>query len=74
VVAEVDRLDAALVALVGAGPMAALAGAADPVAAFDAAPLDAQRSILDALAVVTIAPSGRGQKLGPERVRLEWRS
>ncbi|WP_454853253.1 recombinase family protein [Promicromonospora soli] len=71
--AEVRQIDAKLSRLVGGGPLASLAASADPEAAFDAAPLDVQRALIDVLMVVTIAPSGRGQKLGPERVRVEWK-
>lgn len=70
---EVERLDVALADMAGDGPLSALAAAPDPVEWFDAAPLDAQRAILDALATVTVAASGRGQRLGHDRVRVEWR-
>lgn len=71
--AQVHEIDAKLSRLVGGGPLASLASSPDPVTAFDAAPLDVQRALVDVLMVVTIAPSGRGQKLGPERVRIEWK-
>jgi DNA invertase Pin-like site-specific DNA recombinase len=52
-----------------------------PAAAFDAAPLDRQRAVVDALAVVTIDPGRRGRPKGwkpgehyadLETVRIEW--
>jgi DNA invertase Pin-like site-specific DNA recombinase len=48
--------------------------AADPVAAFDAAPLMIRRNVLDALCVVQIAPTPRGRRtFDPNSVAIEWR-
>jgi len=48
--------------------------AADPVAAFDSAPLMIRRNVVDALCVVKVAPTPRGRKtFDPESVAIEWR-
>jgi hypothetical protein len=47
--------------------------AADPVAAFDAAPLMIRRSVVDALCVVEVAPTPRGRKtFDPKSEAVEW--
>jgi site-specific DNA recombinase len=49
-------------------------GSADPVAAFDAADLAAQRSVIDAVCSVSLLHHPRGVgKFDPETVRIEWR-
>lgn len=73
--ASVRAIDERLSRLVGGGPLETLANAPDPVAAFDAAPLDVQRAVVDALMVVTVDAVGRGgSRRGAERVRVEWRA
>jgi hypothetical protein len=48
--------------------------AADPVAAFDDAPLMIRRNVVDALSVVKVAPALRGRKtFDPNSVAVEWR-
>ncbi len=68
-----EQVDRRLSGMVGGGALASLSASADPADAFDAAALDSQRAIVDALMVVTVRPSGRGKKLGPERISIEWR-
>ena len=48
--------------------------AADPVAAFDSAPLMIRRTVIEALCVVrlTLAPRGR-KAFDPDSVRIAWR-
>jgi len=70
---DVDRVDRELVAQVGGGALAGVVAAPDPVAAFNAAPLDSQRAVVDALMTVTIGPAGRGKKPGAERVHIGWK-
>jgi len=73
--AELDAVDASLSHLADAGALASLASAPDPIAAWEAAPLDAQRAIVDALMTVTVEPVGRGRaNTGPERVKVVARS
>ncbi|MFS0700020.1 recombinase family protein [Cellulomonas sp. 179-A 4D5 NHS] len=71
---RVDDLERELSRLVDGGPLSALQASPDPVALFDSATLDTQRAIIDSLLVVTVRPAGRGQKLGPERISISWRS
>lgn len=53
---------------------AALLRAADPVAAFDAAPLMIRRGVLAALCTVHLRPAPRGRKVfDPGTVRVDWR-
>jgi len=65
------------------GVLAGVLATADPVAAWRGAPLDRQRSILDALVTVTITPARRGRRPGwrpgepyfdPETVIFEWKA
>ncbi|WP_447646761.1 hypothetical protein [Nocardioides zeae] len=62
--------------------LAELAAASDAGEAWQTAPLDRQRLVLDALMTVTLLPSGRGRPAGwkpgdsyfrPETVRIDWR-
>jgi site-specific DNA recombinase len=46
----------------------------DPVAAFDAAPLGAQREILGFLVTVRVMPAPRGAHFDPESVEFDWHS
>lgn len=71
--AEIRQIEGKLSRLVGAGPLAPLARSADPVAQFDAYPLDAQRAVVDALMTVTILPAG-GTRLSLDRVRIDWKT
>ncbi|MBB1482350.1 recombinase family protein [Tessaracoccus sp. MC1865] len=70
--ADVARDQAALVATeAGTGVLVS----ADPVAAFDAAPLGIQQRLIDMLMKVTLLPGQRGRKgFDPESVRIEWRN
>lgn len=71
--AELEQVNRTLARLAGASPLAALAGAPDPVAAFDAAPLDVQRAVVTELLTVTVQRVGRGRPTGPERVQITWK-
>ncbi|MBO0844563.1 MAG: recombinase family protein [Nocardioides sp.] len=86
--AELDdvgtRLDALNLALAASRPLSAVAGAADPSAAFLAADLDVRRAVVDALATVTFLPNARrgrpkgwrpgdGHYFDPETVRITWK-
>lgn len=46
---------------------------ANPVAAFDAAPLGVQRGVISALVTVRLLPALRGHKFDPETVEIVWR-
>ncbi|WP_375476984.1 recombinase family protein [uncultured Jatrophihabitans sp.] len=69
--ANVERKRIRSLAGVGAG---ATLSAPDPVAAFDASPLGAQRTVLDALMTVRLLSAARGHKFAPETVVIEWSS
>jgi DNA invertase Pin-like site-specific DNA recombinase len=48
---------------------------ADPVTAFETAPLMIRRNVIDALCVVSLAPAPRGRKtFDPDSVKIGWRS
>lgn len=47
--------------------------APDPVAAFDQAPLGAQRAVITFLMTVRLDPAPRGRHFSPESVRIDWR-
>lgn len=75
----VDKIKAEMVAvesaqvrtLAGAGATATLT-AADPVAAFSAAPLGTQRTVLAALLTVRLLPWQRGHKFDSASVVIDW--
>jgi site-specific DNA recombinase len=69
---ELDRLEskrARTIAGVGAAPTLT---APDPVAAFEAAPLGVQRTVLNFLFTVHLDPAPRGYKFEAETVRIKW--
>lgn len=83
--AELDvaqtRLDALNRSQASRGPLGAIAGAADPAAAFLAADLDTQRSVLRTLATVCFLPTSKGRPKGwqpgqpyfdPASIAVEW--
>ncbi|MGI8625593.1 MAG: recombinase family protein [Geodermatophilaceae bacterium] len=56
------------------GPLASLAGAADPAKQWRKIGLDRQRAILSDLVTITILPSGkRGKAFDPDLIHFEWR-
>ena len=69
--AELTRAETTRARVAGGEGLASVLTAPDPVAAFDSAPLGAQRAILAALATVTLLPAPRGHKFDPETVRVE---
>jgi len=71
-----SRLDGQLERSVRRSPLAFLVGSPGHIVdSFDAAPLDVQRAVLDALVEVRVLPSGRGRErpLGADRLRFVWR-
>jgi DNA invertase Pin-like site-specific DNA recombinase len=66
--AELTRARAAA----GSGVAATLASA-DPVRAFDDAPLGIQRAVLDFFMTVRLLPAERGHKFDPGTVKIDWR-
>jgi len=74
VLAELADVDAARTRLLEPAAAASTLLAADPVAAFDAAPLMVQRAVIEALVVVTLHPGQRGNKtFDPASVAIEWK-
>lgn len=74
VVAEMAAIDAERARLMIPGTASATLLAADPVAAFEAAPLMIQRAVVDALCTVTLMPGTHGSRtFDPDTVRIEWR-
>lgn len=71
--ADLTRVETARVRAAGASSAAGILTAPDPVAAFDGAPLGAQRAALSALLTVRLLPARRGHKFDPETVRIEWK-
>ncbi|MEA9998811.1 recombinase family protein [Cryobacterium sp. RTS3] len=72
--ADVAALEAERVRLTASSTASAVLGAQDPVRAFDAADLGAQRGIIDALCQVRLMPHPRGVKqFNPESVHITWR-
>jgi site-specific DNA recombinase len=80
--AELADAETAVASAMGGGALAALGSEPDPAAAYLAAPLDAQRAVVDALAVVTLLPAKRGRPAGwrpgdpyfsTDTVSIAWR-
>lgn len=76
--AELAEVDKQLAARSGGAALGAVAGAPDPAKAFRTASLMAQRSVIDALAVVRLRRAARGRLprgvfIDPETVDIEWR-
>lgn len=73
--AELAAAESALARLTTGAGAAAILLAANPVVAFDDAPLMIRRSVLDALCVVRLASAPRGSRtFVPSTVEIEWRA
>jgi site-specific DNA recombinase len=71
--AELAAAEAAQARLLTGRGAAGILTARDPVAAFDAAPLGAQRTALEFLATaVRLAPAPRGRHFDPDTISIEW--
>ncbi len=71
--AQLVKAETARARTAGSGAAGVLT-APDPAAAFAAAPLGAQRAVIDALCTVTLSPAKRGHKFDPASVRMEPRT
>lgn len=80
---ELESTREQIAAVYNGTALAGVADAPDPGAAWLRADLDRRRAVLDALAAVTILPSGRGRPAGwrpgesyfrPESVRIKWKT
>lgn len=72
--AELDRIDRRTAELTRTSRLATVAGAADPVAVFDALDVSSQQAVVDALMSVTLLPARPGVKVfDSASVRIEWR-
>jgi DNA invertase Pin-like site-specific DNA recombinase len=76
--AELTEVDKRLATHRGGAALGALAGAPDPAVAFREATLMAQRSVIDALAVVRLRRAARGRLpqgmfIDPDTVVIDWR-
>lgn len=75
VTAQQDAIQRRAAALVTAEGPTSVLGAADPVAAFDAAPLAIRQRVIDTLASVTLHPGRHGSRsFDPATVTIAWRS
>lgn len=69
VVERIERIEHDLTAATRTSPVAAMAATADPVAAWHAADIDAQRAIIRELITITLLPVGPGRRrFDPESV------
>lgn len=59
--------------LAGQGGLLGVVDTPDPVATFDAAPLQVRRAVVDALVEVKLHPAKRGAHFDPSTVGIEWR-
>jgi len=72
--AEISAVQRQQIALVSAAGPSSILGAPDPVAAFETAPLDIRRHVIDALMTVTLHPAPRGSRtFRPDSVTITWR-
>lgn len=71
--ARLEDLQSRIAAAGGSDQVAALIGAADVRARWDALPLRHKRTVIDALAVVTVLPVTKGARFTPDQVRIEWK-
>ena len=71
--ALLDAAEAAQARLMAGSEVAGTLTAPDPVAAFDQAPLGAQRAVITFLMTVRLDPAPRGRHFSPESVRIDWR-
>src|SRR5207244_7492308 len=69
--AALDAAEAARTRMLAGSEVAGTLLAADPVAAFDAAPLGIQRAVLDFFMIVTLDPAPRGRHFDMRSVRIE---
>ena len=70
--AQLDTAEAAQARLMAGSEVAETITAPDPVAAFDQAPLGAQRAVITFLMTVRLDPAPRGRHFSPESVRIDW--
>lgn len=70
---RLDEVERRRVAVDRPDALAAMVTAEDVRAAWEAAPLDARRQVVDALMAVTVLPAGRGARFAPEQVNITWR-
>ena len=73
--AELAAAESAQLRLLASSGVAGILGAPNPVTAFDAAPLGAQREVLDFFFTVRLLPAGRGHKFNAEdgTVGFDWK-
>ncbi len=71
--AQLDGAEVAQARLMAGSEVAGTLTAPDPVAAFDQAPLGAQRAVITFLMTVRLDPAPRGRHFSPESVRIDWR-
>jgi site-specific DNA recombinase len=71
--AQLDAAEAAQARLMAGSEVAGTLTAPDPVAAFDQAPLGAQRAVITFMMTVHLDPAARGRHFRPESVRIDWR-
>ena len=71
--ARLDKAEVAQARLMAGSEVAGTLTAPDPVAAFDQAPLGAQRAVITFLMTVCLDPAPRGRHFSPESVRIDWR-
>lgn len=69
--AALDAAEAARTRMLAGSEVAGTLLAADPVAAFDAAPIGIKRAVLDFFMVVTLDPAPRGRHFDAGSVRIE---
>lgn len=69
--ASLRPLESRLDALTGESPLKGIADAPDPVAAFLAASLARQRTVVSALLRVTVLPVGKGRRWSTEGIKIE---
>ena len=75
VAAELATVESAQLRLLASSSVAGIIAASDPVTAFDAAPLGAQREVLDFFFTVTLKAAQRGYKFNPQdgTVKFTWK-
>jgi DNA invertase Pin-like site-specific DNA recombinase len=71
--AQLDKAEVAQARLMAGSEVAGTLTAPDPVAAFDQAPLGAQRAVITFLMTVRLDPAPRGRHFSPGSVRIDWR-
>ena len=72
--ARLDAIAQEMPTLLGRADIAPVIGADDVAAAWDSLPVETARSLIDAIASVTIHPAGRGARVfDHETVGIEWK-